>query len=104
MTDPVVTHEPELRRFAVRSDGELAGFAEYVRKGGRYFFVHTEVDPRFGGRGVGSALARGAMEQMEGIGEPVVPLCPFIAGWIERHPEYDHLVDHQLLDHLNSGR
>ena len=104
MTAPIVVHVLGRHRFEVRVDGEVAGFAEYVVKGGRYFFVHTEIARGHEGLGLGSILARGALDEMRRLDAPVVPLCPFIAGWIERHPEYGDLVDRQLLDHLDAGR
>ena len=93
---------PEKLRYEVRLDGELAGFAVYVRRGGRLIFVHTEVDPAFEGHGVGSALARGALDDARARGLPVVPLCPFIEAYIEHHPEYADLVDQQCLAALDS--
>jgi predicted GNAT family acetyltransferase len=86
----------ERERYEARVDGELAGFAEYRRRDGRTVFTHTEVDDRFEGRGVGSALARAALDDVRARGERAVPVCPFIAEWIERHPDYDELVDHEL--------
>jgi len=99
-----VVEVPELRRFELRVDGERAGFAEYVLKGDRILFVHTEIDPRHEGKGYGSILARGALDAARERGQPVVPLCPFIAEWIERHPEYDDLVDHELLERIERRR
>ena len=95
-----VRDDPERRRFEVVVDGEVAGFAEYQRRGGRIIFVHTQVDPAHEGKGLGSILARGALDAAREAGEPVVPLCPFIAGYIERHPEYADLVDRDLMEHL----
>ena len=98
MDDTVaVVDAPDRLRFEISVDGELAGFAQYVRKGGRLVFVHTEIDPRFEGRGLGSKLAAGALDQARQAGEPIVPLCPFIASYIAKHPDYDDLVDHELL-------
>lgn len=88
-------------RFEIRDDGKLAGFAQYVRRPGRIFFVHTEIDPAFEGRGLGSQLATAALDAIRATGERVVPLCPFIAKFIERHPEYADLVDHELVAHLD---
>lgn len=102
--DIAVVHAPESRRFEIRVDGELAGIAEYVHKGGRYIFTHTQIDPAYEGKGLGSTLARGALDEMRRLGAPIVPLCPFIAAFIERHPEYDDLVDHDTLDHLERHR
>lgn len=86
--------EAEEQRFVVTVDGETAGLAEYVHRGGRWIFTHTEIDPSHEGEGLGSVLARAALDHVATTGEQVVPLCPFIKGWIERHPEYDRLVDH----------
>lgn len=97
-----VTDAPDRSRFEITVDGELAGFAHYVRKGGRIVFVHTEIDDRFEGRGLGSRLAAGALAAARRAGEPVVPLCPFIASYIERHTEEQDLVDEELLAHFDA--
>ena len=95
-----VRDNPELLRFEIHDEGKLAGFAQYVRRPGRIFFVHTEIDPAFEGRGLGSRLAAGALDAARATGERVVPLCPFIAQYIERHREYADLVDHELMASL----
>lgn len=89
-----VTDNPRASRYEARVDGEVAGFAAYRRSGSDVIvFTHTEVDPAFGGTGIGSALARGALDDVAARGErDVVPRCPFIASWIERHPDYAALV------------
>jgi predicted GNAT family acetyltransferase len=74
-------------RYEARVDGELAGFAEYRLTGERITFVHTEVDDAFEGQGVGSAIARGALGDARERGLAVVPLCPFIAGYIAKHQD-----------------
>jgi predicted GNAT family acetyltransferase len=51
-------------------------------------FTHTEVDPDHEGEGVGSTLVRGALDDARRRGMPVVPRCPFVRAWIERHPDY----------------
>ncbi|HEX2312263.1 MAG TPA: GNAT family N-acetyltransferase [Thermomonospora sp.] len=79
-------------RYEIRVDGRLAGFAEYRTRDGARVFTHTEVDPEFEGRGLGGALARGALDDVRSKGLRAVPLCPFIKGWIERHPDYADLV------------
>jgi predicted GNAT family acetyltransferase len=95
-----VRDDPERRRFEVVVDGEVAGFAEYQRRGGRIIFLHTEIDAAHEGQGLGSSLARGALDAARERGEPVVPLCPFIAGYIGRHQEYADLVDRNLMERL----
>ncbi|MFD0366629.1 GNAT family N-acetyltransferase [Streptomyces sp. NPDC127114] len=71
---------------------ETAGFAEYHLSEGEIAFIHTEIDPRFGGRGLGGLLARGALDDARARGLRVLPYCPFIRGWIGKHPEYADLV------------
>jgi|SRR5215216_2214779 predicted GNAT family acetyltransferase len=100
-SSPVVTDVPDQHRFEVRLDGELAGFAVYHRRGGRVYLVHTEVDPAFEGKGIGSALARGVLDAERALAEPVVPLCPFIRGYIDRHPDDADLVDTEMLARID---
>lgn len=100
---PQVADVEASHRFEARIDGELAGFAVYERRGDRVVFIHTEVDPAFEGKGVGSALAATALDQVRESGERVVPLCEFIAGYIERHPAYADLVDQALWDELKDA-
>ncbi|WP_029135774.1 GNAT family N-acetyltransferase [Nakamurella lactea] len=93
MSDVEVTDNSELHRFEARLDGALAGFAVYRREPGRIVFVHTEVDPAFEGRGIGGALARQALDGLRDDGTvQVVAECPFIAAWIQRHPDYQELL------------
>ena len=92
MDDIDVRDNTAASRFEALLDGGLAGFAEYHDRGGRRVFTHTEVDPAFEGRGIGGALARGALDATRAAGLGVVPLCPFIKAWIERHPDYADLV------------
>ena len=74
-------------------DGELAGFAEYQLTDELVVFTHTEVDPAYEGRGVGGALARFALDDVQAQGtRKVLPICPFIKAWIGKHPDYIPLV------------
>ena len=89
----VVTDAPERERFEARDEeGELAGVLTYQLTGPIIAYTHTEVDPRFEGQGVGSALARAAMDDARGKGRTVVPICPFLSGWLDKHPEYEKIV------------
>ena len=90
--DPRVVDDPEAGRFEVLVDGEVAGFAEYRRTDGAVAFTHTVIDPAYEGRGLGSVLARGALDATHEAGSPVLPFCPFIRGYIQRHPAYLDLV------------
>ena len=92
MTTEVVD-VPDARRYEIRRDGTALGHAAYQKTDELIVFTHTEVDPAFEGQGVGSVLAREALDDVRAKGEyDVVALCPFIAAWIERHPAYQDLL------------
>ncbi|MEO6469322.1 MAG: GNAT family N-acetyltransferase [Acidimicrobiia bacterium] len=102
MTDPVVSDNPTERRFKITSDGTLLGHARYVDKGGRRIFVHTEIDPAQEGHGYASTLVRAALDDARSNDTLIVPLCPYVAEWIERHPDYADLIDMDLLARMES--
>jgi predicted GNAT family acetyltransferase len=91
MTTDVVDR-PDQRRYEITADGEAAGYAEYILTGELVTFTHTEIDPAFEGRGLGGALVRGALDDVRSRDLAVLPLCPFVKGWIQRHREYADLV------------
>lgn len=78
-------------QFEISVEGYLA-VAEYRRVKDRIIFTHTEVPPQLEGRGIASQLAKNALDFAQREGLEVMPLCPFIAGYIRRHPEYRPLV------------
>jgi predicted GNAT family acetyltransferase len=70
-----------------------AGFAEYQLTDELIVFTHTEVDRKFEGQGVGSKIARFALDDVRADGtRKVLPLCPFIKGWIGHHREYADMI------------
>ncbi len=91
-SDPVVSEAPQRDRFEIRVGGDLAGFTVYRVDGERYAFVHTEIDSRFAGGGLGSVLIRGALDDVRRRSIPVLPYCPFVRRYIARHSEYLDLV------------
>ena len=100
--DVQVHHERDTGRYIVTVDGIRAGLTEYHVRGGRHLFVHTEVDPAFGGMGVGGRLIEFALDDVRSHGGKVVPICPFVAHWIEQHPDYGDLVDVDIMERLDS--
>jgi uncharacterized protein len=90
--DAEVVDVPEKSRYELRLDGRLIGLAAYRRRDGLISFTHTEVDPSCEGRGFGSRLAAAALDDARRQGLRVLPLCPFIAHYVERHSEYQDLV------------
>ncbi|MFC7403508.1 GNAT family N-acetyltransferase [Georgenia alba] len=89
--DTTIRHERS--RFEILVDGEVAGFTEYLQNGDRRIFVHTVVDPAFEGHGLAGTVVRHALETTRREGMRVVAVCPYVAGYVERHPEVADLVD-----------
>ena len=93
MADVVTTHNRNKTRYEAHLDGELAGYAEYQLTDELIVFTHTEVGDRFEGMGVGSALARFALDEVRAEGSRrVLAICPFIKAWMLRHPDYADLL------------
>jgi predicted GNAT family acetyltransferase len=93
MSEVSVVDDQDKHRFEGWVGGELAGFAEYQLTDELIVFTHTEVDPAYEGKGVGSAIAAYALAAVRDAGtRKVLPLCPFISGWIARHREFEPLV------------
>lgn len=86
-------HDPDQHRYEATVDGAVAGFAAYQLTDELVVFTHTEVDPAYEGQGIGSALARFALDDVRRDGRrKVLPLCPFVREWIGRHGDYLDLV------------
>jgi predicted GNAT family acetyltransferase len=90
MNNPV-SNNPSLHRFELAVDGLIAA-TYYELAGGVITFVHTEVPPELGGKGIGSQLVKGALDQVRADGLRVVAQCPFVKGWIEKHSDYADLL------------
>ncbi|GAA1847890.1 GNAT family N-acetyltransferase [Asanoa iriomotensis] len=90
--ESVVNDNPGKHRFEISADGEVAGFSAYRLRDGAITFTHTEIDPRFEGKGLGSKLARTVLDEARSRGLRVYAQCPFIAGYIDKHPEYQDLL------------
>jgi len=80
------------RRFEIFLDGINAGHTRFHDDAGVRTFVHTQIDPSLEGRGLGGQLIRAALDQTRAAGLRVIPECPFVKAFIEKHPEYDELV------------
>jgi predicted GNAT family acetyltransferase len=90
--EPTVRDDPEAGRYEIVEGNRLLGVAAYERRGDTVVFTHTEVDPDAGESGLGSRLVKEALDDIRAKGGKVVPLCSFVRGWIERHPEYADLT------------
>ncbi len=88
--DDIVNNKTD-HRFELVVDGHLAA-SFYKIDGNVITFIHTEVPPELGGRGVGSKLVQGALDQVRAAGMKVIADCPFVKAWIGKHPEYKDLL------------
>jgi predicted GNAT family acetyltransferase len=91
MTD--VTDNPAQHRFELAVDDHIAT-SQYSLKDGVIAFMHTEVPEALAGKGIGSKLIKGALDQVRGRGLKVVALCPFVKAYIEKHADYADLLKH----------
>ena len=96
---PPIVMNAETERFELTLEGHTA-FAEYHLEPGVLVLPHTVTPPDLGGRGVGSALAEAALGYARANHLKVKPFCPFIAGYIMKHPEWQDLVHDDLRQKL----
>jgi predicted GNAT family acetyltransferase len=87
-----IADDPERDRYELRLGGEPAGRLFYRRRPGLLALNHTEVDDRFAGQGLGSRLITFALDDAREQGLAVLPFCPFVNAYIQRHREYVDLV------------
>ena len=94
MAPPEITvrENADRSRYEAFVDGDLAGYAAYRADSSKRVFTHTSVDPDYEGHGVGSTLARAALDDVRARRISIVVRCPFIAEYIQRHPEYADLA------------
>lgn len=96
-----VRDSPDAGRYEVSVDGSPAGMLVYDLDGDRITMFHAEVDPVYGGQGVGSQLARHALDDARARGLVVVPACPFVSDYLSKHPEYADLVPADVRERLD---
>jgi predicted GNAT family acetyltransferase len=87
-----VVDNPTERRYELRRDDEVLGSVVYRLDGHLINLIHTEIDGDHKGEGLGSVIAAGVLDDVRRRHLRVRPTCPFIAGWIEHHPDYQDLV------------
>jgi uncharacterized protein len=80
-----VTDNAEAHRYELTVEGEVAGYVEYHDNGTRRSMNHTVIEPAYEGQGLGSTLAKAVLEDARGRGLAVLPYCPFIRSYIDRH-------------------
>ncbi|RDK84662.1 GNAT family N-acetyltransferase [Marinirhabdus gelatinilytica] len=89
--DISISENQEKKRFETQVENKWA-FIEYIRTQEKMYLTHTEVPTSLEGNGIGSTLVKHALKHIEKESLKLVPLCPFVAGYIKRHPEYKELL------------
>ena len=89
---PTVTDVADRRRVEITVDAAVVGFAEYRRRPDVISFIHTEIDAARNGEGLGTTLVKAALDTARAEGLVVLPYCPFVQNFINRHREYLDLV------------
>lgn len=87
-----LTHNVEASRYEAAYGEQTAGVLDYEYDGDTIVLTHTEVDPAFGGRGVGTQLAQFALDDVASNDEPVRIECEFLQQFVERHADYADLL------------
>ncbi len=86
-----ITHNEQAKRFETTIDEQI-GYISYQERGDSLVYDHTIVPQALGGRGVGSALVKHALDYARSHDKKVVPQCSFVASYIDNHPDYQDLV------------
>jgi uncharacterized protein len=95
--DLTVVHRPDLGRYQIIVDGELAGFSAYEAQGNVIAFMHTEIDPKYAGQGLAVVLVSKAMDDIQSRGEKILPFCPIVRSLVANNRKYLPLVPVEAL-------
>ena len=87
-----VRDNPTELRYELLDGDTVIGLIRYRLEPGAVALIHTEIEPAHEGHGLGSELVKGALDDLRGRGLRLVPICPYVRSWLERHPEYADLV------------
>ncbi|MER6073317.1 GNAT family N-acetyltransferase [Streptomyces sp. NPDC001817] len=88
-----VEHNDAKHRYEILVDGERAGLTAYRDRGEQRVFYHTEVADAFAGRGLASRLVKEALADVRESGKRVVPVCPYVAKFLNKHEEFADITD-----------
>ncbi|MGY5122312.1 GNAT family N-acetyltransferase [Streptomyces sp. 900105755] len=90
---PVVVHDDAHHRYEILVDGGRAGLTAYRDHGDQRVIYHTEVDDTFAGQGLAGRLVEEALTDVRAGGKRVVPVCKYVAKFLQRHEEFADLAD-----------
>lgn len=91
MSDPEIRDNVEMKRYELPVDGEVA-VVTYNLSPGSLMITETLVPRRLEGKGLASRLAKHVLADAKARGLVVLPVCPFFAGYLQKHPEHADVV------------
>ena len=102
-----IRHNSDRNRFEVLDGGAVVGGAAYLDRDaeGQRIFYHTVIDEEYGGQGLAGRLAAQALDETVAAGLTIVPVCPYIRKYLQKHPEYSGCVNKPtpaVLEFLNA--
>ena len=103
-TGAPVTVTPEDGDFAIAVDGNTVGRTVFLDVDRQRVFYHTEVEEAFGGRGLATVLIAEALARTRADGLRIVPVCPTVAAYVKKHPEFSDVVDRPTREIMQSLR
>ncbi|MGB3830098.1 MAG: GNAT family N-acetyltransferase [Ornithinimicrobium sp.] len=92
MSNITVSNNAAASRFEIQRNGEVVGHLDYRTMGNTVDLTHAETDDAVRGQGIGGQLVQGALDTIKVEKMTVIPTCPFVADWIERHEDYQGLL------------
>jgi predicted GNAT family acetyltransferase len=90
---PTVERVDARHRYEILVDGKRVGLTAYRDRGEQRVFHHTEVDDAFAGQGLASRLVQQALTDVRACGKRIVPVCPYVAKFLQRHEEFADIAD-----------
>jgi uncharacterized protein len=87
-----VRDNPTELRYEILDGDTLVGLIRYRTEPGAVALIHTEVEPAHEGQGLAGVLVQGALDDLRARGLRLIPICPYVRSWLDRHPEYAGLV------------
>jgi uncharacterized protein len=92
-TGAPTTVTAESEQYTIAVDGKPVGKAEFLDRGEKRVFTHTEVDKNYEGRGLATILIGEALQETRDAGLRIKALCPMVAAYLEKHDEYSDIVE-----------
>jgi len=90
--------------FTVAVEGQRVGLVQFVERDEHRVFLHTEVEPAFGGRGLATVLITQALAATRADGRRIVALCPMVAAYLKEHHDFDDILDRPTREIMDSLR